>query len=179
MERGRGQQPIAPAYLATISERLVSELGRRTMTSSNNKLVRGLVLWFGLYQFIHIFVNMRGLFLLSQGGIDFPAPPPPGGWTQQVLHFFTGMASLDLLNALLSIVFVIGFFRRARWRWWLGTLALTVSIYAALVFDYATFASGAWTPGNLPAYLFINIAYLPVVWLFGWVCVHGARGELA
>jgi len=88
------------------------------------------------------------------------------------------MASLDPLNALLTLVFVVGFFRQARWRWWLGVLTLTVSMYAALVFDYATIAAGAWTPASLPAYLTINLVFLPVVWLFGWVCVRGARGEL-
>jgi len=51
-------------------------------------------------------------------------------------------------------------------------------MYAALLFDYATLASGAWTQGNLSGYLFINVTFLPVVWLFGLVCAWGLRGEL-
>jgi len=148
------------------------------VNQSDGKLVKTLVVWYGLYQLIHIGVNLRGLFQLARGGIDFPALPPPGGWTPQAVHFFTGMASLDLLNAVLTLVFVIGYFRGARWRWWLGTLTLTVSMYAALLFDYATLASGAWTQGNLSGYLFINVTFLPVVGLFGLVCAWGLRGEL-
>jgi len=143
-----------------------------------NSTVKSLVGWYGLYQLIHIGVNVRGLLQLARGGIDFPALPPPGGWTAQVIHFMTGVASLDLLNAFLTLVFVVGYFRRARWRWWLGTLTLTISMYAALLFDYATLASGAWVRGNLGGYLFINVTFLPVVWLFGLVCVWGVRGEL-
>ncbi len=148
------------------------------MTNPDRKLVKGLVAWYGLYQAIHIGVNLRGLFQLAHGGIDFPALPPSGGWTPQVIHFFTGMASLDLLNAVLTLVFVLGYFRRARWRFWLGTLTLTVSMYAALLFDYATLASGSWTQANLGGYLFTNVTFLPVVVLFGLVCVWGLRGEL-
>lgn len=133
--------------------------------------------WYGIFQAIHILINVRALAGLLRGGIDFPALPPPDGWTPQVIHFFTGMAGLDLLNAVLTLVFVLGYFRRASWRWWLGTLTLTISMYAAVLFDYATVASGAWTSANLPGYLIINISFLPVMWLFGLVCVWGARGD--
>lgn len=148
------------------------------MSRPDSKFVKGLVAWYGLYQLIHIGVNVRGLLQLARGGIDFPALPPPGGWTVQAVHFFSGMASLDLLNAFLTLVFVVGYFRRARWRWWLGTLTLTISMYAALLFDYVTLASEAWVRGNLGGYLFINITFLPVVWLFGLLCMWGTRGEL-
>lgn len=149
------------------------------MEQSDSRLVKGLVLWYGLFQLVHIFVNVRGLWLLAQGGIDFPAPPPLGGWSEQVLYFFTAVAGLDLFNALLTLLFVYGFFRQARWCWWLGTLTLTVSLYAALLFDYATIAVGAWTGANLPAYLFVNVTFLPVIWLFGWMGVRGLRGGLS
>ena len=154
------------------------------MQRRDSRLVRSLVVWYGLYQLIHtcagagIGVNLRGLFQLARGGIDFPALPPAAGWTAQVIHFFAGMAGLDLLNAVLTLVFVLGYFRQTRWRWWLGTLTLAISMYAAVLFDYATVASGAWTSANLPGYLFINVTFLPVVWLFGLVCVWGMRGEL-
>ena len=148
------------------------------MKRPDSTLTKALVAWYGLYQLIHIGVNLRGLFQLARGGIDFPALPPPAGWTPQVIHFFTGMAGLDLLNAVLTLVFVVGYFRQTRWRWWLGTLTLTISMYAAVLFDYATIASGAWTGVNLPGYLFINVTFLPVVWLFGLVCVWGMKGQL-
>jgi hypothetical protein len=47
------------------------------MKPSDNKLIRFLVAWFGLYQSIHILVNLRGLAMLSRGSIDFPAPSRP------------------------------------------------------------------------------------------------------
>lgn len=146
------------------------------MEDADSKLVKGLVLWYGLYQFIHIFVNVRGLWLLGQGGIDFPAPPPPGGWSEQALHFFIAIASLDLINALLTLLFVYGFLRQTRWRWQVGSATLSVSLYAALIFDYATIAGGAWTTANLPAYLFINVTFLPVLWLCGWMWVRSLQG---
>ena len=108
----------------------------------------------------------------SQAAIDFPAPPPPGGWSPQVLAFFVGMASLDLFNAFLTLVFAWGFFRGRRWALPLGLVTLTVSLYAALVFDYATYAVGAWQPPALGAYLFINVTFLPVVGLYGWLLWH-------
>jgi len=127
-----------------------------------------LVAWYAVYQAIHIFVNLRGLAMMgSSGSIDFPAPPPPGGWSEQVITLFIGMASLDALNAVLTLVFAWGFFRGRRWASALGLVVLTISIYAALLFNYATFAAGAWQLPTLGAYLFINIAFLPVVGLSG------------
>ncbi len=153
-------------------------MDRLTETNAGaRRLVLGAVVWYGLYQLIHVFVNVRGLWLLTQErAIDFPAPPPPGGWSDQVLHFFTGMATVDLVNALLTLLFVYGYVRGRRWYRWLGTVTLTVSVYAALVFDYATWASGAWTSANLPSYLLLNVAFLPIVALFVWVARQGLRG---
>ena len=146
---------------------------------NDDKLLKFLILWYGLYQFVHIFVNIRGLFLLFKGKIDFPAPPPPNGWSPQALHFFTGIATLDLLNALLALLFVYGFFRRTTWRWLSGISSLSISLYAALVFDYATIASGAWTPDNLFSYLFINITYLPVIALFFLMLARIVRKDIS
>ncbi len=150
---------------------------RTPVDGKRSRLVQAAVLWYGLYQLVHVFVNVRGLWLLTQEqAIDFPAPPPPGGWSDQVLHFFTGMAAVDLGNALLALLFVYGYVRHRGWHRWLGTVTLTVSVYAALVFDYATWASGAWTSTNLPGYLLINVAFLPIVALFLWWARQGLRG---
>ena len=142
-----------------------------------SKFVRFLVAWYGLYQIGHIVVNIRGLIQLSQGGIDFPALPPPGGWDLQVIPFFTAMASLDALNAFLSLIYVAGSFRKAAWQNWLGTLTLTISIYAAMLFNLATYQNGAWVGSSLTGYLFINLTFLPVVFLFVLNVAWGARGR--
>lgn len=147
------------------------------MKKPYSPLMRSLVVWYGLFQAVHIFVNVRGLLQLAQGSIDFPALPPPGGWSSQTIHFMTAMASLDLINAILTLIFVYGFFKQTPWHVWLGTLTLTVSLYAALIFDYVTWASGAW-PGNLPGYLFTNITFLPVILLFVLFSLKAAFWEI-
>ncbi len=74
------------------------------------------------------------------------------------------MAVADLFNAALSLVFVVGFFRRARWVVWLGTVTLTVSLYAAIAFTWGAIAAGAPALGF--AYLWVNVPFIPVVVLF-------------
>lgn len=141
-------------------------------------VLTALVLWYALYQAGHLLVNLRGLgLLLRQGSIDFPAPPPPEGWTSQVLAFFVGMAALDTLNAVLSLVFARGYLRGKPWADPLGLVVLTVSLYAALVFNYATWAAGAWQGAALGAYLFINITFLPVIALYGLWWRRMTRGH--
>ncbi len=131
------------------------------------KVLSALVAWYALYQAVHLVVNGRALFLLlGQRRIGFPALPPPGGWSAQVVDFFVGMAALDTLNAALTLLFAWGFFRSRPWAAPLGWVVLTVSVYAALVFDYATWAAGAWQGAALGGYLFINVTFLPVVALY-------------
>ncbi len=141
-----------------------------------SKWMSWLVAWYAVYQAIHIFVNLRGLAMMeARGAIDFPAPPPPGGWSEQVIIFFVGMASLDAVNALLALVFAWGYFRGRHWAASLGLVVLTISIYAALLFNYATYVAGAWRPPALGAYLFINIAFLPVFVLYGLLLHRTAK----
>lgn len=75
------------------------------------------------------------------------------------------MAATDLINAVIMIMFINGYFKRARWRFWLGTLTLTISMYAVIVFNYTTIASGAWQ-GNLAEYVWLNVAFILVILLF-------------
>jgi hypothetical protein len=82
----------------------------------------------------------------------------------------------DLVGAFLALLFVRGYFRRARWRMWLGTVTLTISVYAAVLYNYWTIASGAWTHSNLLAYAVVNAGFVPVLLLFWLFCQWGARG---
>jgi hypothetical protein len=132
-----------------------------------SRLRNALVAWYAIYQAVHGLVNVRGLFLLGgRGTIDFPAPPPPDGWQPQAIAFFFAIASLDLLNAWCALCFAWGYYRRRAWANALGLVVLTVSVYAALLFDYATIAAGAWQGVARYAYLFINVTFIPVVGLY-------------
>ncbi len=88
------------------------------------------------------------------------------------------MGFADLAGALAALVFVRGFFRGARWRLWLGTTTLTISVYAMFVYDCWTLASGAWTGAALGAYVFVNLVFVPVVVLFALFCRWGVAGRL-
>lgn len=141
---------------------------KKSIKEFDSPLIKFLVIWFGIYQTGHILSNIRAAFQIYAGGVAdlFPALAPPSGWTSQAMNFFVAMATMDSANAFITIFFVIGFLRKVKWRIWLGTLNLTLSLYAALLFNYATYASGAWAGTNLPGYLLINVLYLPVLVLF-------------
>ena len=142
----------------------------------DNPANRFLVLSFGLYQLCHILFNIRaGVILARSGVVSFPALPPPGGWSPDMLYVYTDMAIMDTLNALASLIFVWGFFQHKSWHIWLGTITVTLSLYAAILFNLTAFQAGAWAGDNLGAYLFINITYLPVFVLWVIVMVQGYR----
>jgi hypothetical protein len=96
----------------------------------------------------------------------------------QTVAFLNGAAVLDFVNALLAVVFVVGFLRRRHWSVWLGTLTLTVSIYAATVFIWGIVQAGAWR-GIGWEYLWVNVPFLPVVVLFAAWSYWAATGRLA
>lgn len=85
--------------------------------------------------------------------------------------------ALDLINAIASLGFVWGYRKKKPWRMWLGTLTLTVSVYAAGIYTYWTIASGAWAGDNMAVYLIVNGGFLPVVFLWLLSCYWGARGQ--
>ena len=136
------------------------------LTNPNSLVAKFLVGWYGLFQTGHFLFN--GLYLLHPGTPPFP--PPAEGWLSQTVHLLNGIAATDFVNALLSLVFVYGYFTRAKWRMWLGTLTLTISVYATIVFTYGTIAMGAWN-GNLLGYLWSYIPFVPVIMLFGLVSI--------
>ena len=132
-----------------------------------------LVAWYGLFQLAHFFLN--GAYLLNPG--EPPFHPPPEEWLPQTVSFLNGVAAADWVNCVLTLIFVWGYFSARRWAGWLGTLTLTVSSYAAVVFLSGAVASGA--EGFGIAYLWVNLPFVPVVVLFGAWCFWGASGQLA
>lgn len=125
---------------------------------------KALVAYFGLFQAAHLVLNARYQLVPFDQRPPLPFTAPPGGWTAQVVRFSSGMAVADLINAALSLVFVVGYFRRASWAPWLGTVTLTVAIYAAFAFTWGMLAAGA--PALGAAYAWVSIPTLPVVLLF-------------
>lgn len=136
----------------------------------DDRLTRFLVLAFGLYQVGHLLSNLRGAFVFfGRGELPFPALPPPGGFEPQLVSAYLDMAVMDSINAVISLVFVWGYFTGKPWRLWLGSITLTLSFYAGILFNLTALQAGAWAGENLIAYLLINITYLPVVVL--WIQV--------
>ncbi len=147
---------------------------RISLSDPQSAVSRALVVWYGAFQVVHLLLNARYQLVPTASRPPIPFAPPPEGWLPQTVSFLSGMAVADLFNAALSLLFVAGFFRRARWVTWLGTLTLTVSLYAAIAFTWGAVAAGA--PALGAPYLWVNVPFLPVVVLFfawsSWV-THG------
>ncbi len=145
----------------------------------DNRFTKFLVASFALYQTGHLVSNIIGAFtFFGKGEMPFPALPPPGGFDPHLVNSYIDMAVMDSLNAAASLVFVWGYFRHKPWRLWLGTITLTLSVYAAVLFNLTTFQAGAWMGDNLWKYVFINITYLPVLVLFVLVLRWGYQSAV-
>ena len=135
---------------------------------------KALVAYFGLFQAAHLLLNARYQLVPFAERPPLPFAPPPGGWTPQIVRFTSGMAVADLVNVAFSLLFVVGFFRRASWSPWLGTVTLAVAAYAAFAFTWGMTAAGA--PALGVGYAWVNVPSIPVVVLFGiwsWWVVTG------
>ena len=143
-----------------------------------DRLTQFLVVCFALYQLGHLLSNIRAAFVwFSAGEVAFPAVPPPGGWSVDMVHVFMDMATMDSINAVVSLVFVWAFFRGKSWALWLGTITTTLSFYAAILFNLSAYQAGAWVGPNLWVYLFINITYVPIALLWGKVIYLGYKNR--
>jgi hypothetical protein len=148
------------------------------MAGPDGRLARALVAYYGLVEVAHIGVlALAGLHFARTGTIGFPAPPPPGGWNEQLVPFFVAMGAIDAINVGVAWAFVYGYFARTRWRWPVAWVSLSASTYSAAVFAWGTIASGAW--GHRPVgYLFVAAAFVPVGVLAVLCVVWGLRGQL-
>ncbi len=86
------------------------------------------------------------------------------------------MAVVDLVNAGLTLFVVFGFFRQAPWVASLGTVTLTVSLYAAIAFTWGAVAAGA--PALGVPYLWMNLPFIPIVVLCIAWCYWIAQAKL-
>ena len=125
---------------------------------------RALVAYFAVFQAAHLVLNSRWQLVPFSSRPPLPFTPPPEGWSDQFVFFTSGMAIADLINAAASLVFVVGFFRRSPWSQWLGTVTLTVAVYAAFAFTWGAAMTGAPVFGL--SYAWMNLPTLPVILLF-------------
>jgi len=140
---------------------------RVALRNPNGQLARALVGWYGLYQAVHILVNTRGLCRLYSGlPVGFPAPAPASGWPVEMVPLFIAIGWADLTGAFLTLVFVRGYFAKKPWQVWTGSVSLTISMYAAFIYNYCTLTSGAWAGANIFAYAFVDITFVPIALLF-------------
>lgn len=138
--------------------------GPFSLSDPHSAASRILVAWYGVFQTAHLLLNARFQLVPPASRPPLPFAPPPEGWLPQTVSFTSGMAVADLVNAALSLAVVAGFFRRAGWAPWLGSVTLTVSLYAAIAFTWGAVAAGA--PALGVAYLWINLPFVPVAVLF-------------
>jgi hypothetical protein len=144
----------------------------------DGKLARLLIAYYGVVEVAHAIALARaGTRLMATGTIGFPAPPPPEGWSPQVIPFLVGTGVVDAINIVAAIAFVYGYFARARWRWGLGAVTLTVTAYSAVIFACGTIASGAWGH-NLAEYLSLVIVFAPVAALTTLYAIWAVIGTL-
>ncbi len=150
------------------------------MRNPDSTLGRILVAYYGLVEVLHLIAIGRATVVLDMTGeMTFPAPPPAGGWSEQAGYFFVGVGVIDALNVIIALIFVYGYFRRARGRDWLGAITLTVAAYSALLFAFATIPTGAWAQRPVE-YAVIVVAFAPVLVLmlaFGYWLATGRLDE--
>ena len=131
-----------------------------------SRLLPLLIGYYGVLQSFHILLLIRaGWFLLQNREIPFPAPPPPGGWTESALPFLLGMGLVDLFAIGLGLVFVYGFFFRKEAPLTLGLISVTGALSSGITYLVGTLPSGAWE-ANLLAYLAVLALFSPILPLY-------------
>jgi hypothetical protein len=101
--------------------------------------------YYCLLQITHLILLTRAAVIMVGGGsVPFPAAPPPGGWSEEVLPFMIGMGAVDALAAGLAVYAGLTLIRKNIFLniTWLVSLSLALS--SAVVFLFGTLPSGAW-----------------------------------
>ncbi|MGD8865781.1 MAG: hypothetical protein PVI81_09325 [Anaerolineales bacterium] len=133
------------------------------MNKAENRLEKLLVSYYGLLQIGHIIgLIISGAWWLRNGELGALAMPPQGGWEQQTIHFLVATGMFDLLIAVCAIFFVYQYRRGRKTSDILGSIALTGSLYSAVIYAYGTIRSGAWSE-HLLAYGVISVLFAPMV----------------
>lgn len=140
----------------------------------DSRASKWLIGYFGVFQLVHVLVNLRALDRFAQGLDTFPANPPADGWTDETQATFKTMAEVDTLAGLLTIAFVVDYARDGEDWPLFGAVALTLANYSAALYAVPTRRAGAWDEHPL-AYWGLYLVYVPVVVLsvlYAWWAVH-------
>lgn len=131
-----------------------------------SKSLRLLTGYYGILQSLHLLLLARaGWFLLQGREIPFPAPPPPGGWSESALPYLLGMGIVDVFAIVLGLVFVYNLFARNLIHFTIGLISLTVASTSGIVYLVGTIPSGAWGANPL-AYIAVLLLFSPVLPLY-------------
>jgi hypothetical protein len=133
------------------------------MFNKTNKLEKSLIYYYGLLQSAHIIAMVvSGIGWLREGDLGILALPPKGGWSPQGVHFLVGTGLGDFFIAICALFFVVQYNRKQRSAVVLGSVALTGSLYSAVVYAYGTVQSGAWLENPL-TYTVMSVLFAPMV----------------
>ena len=136
-----------------------------------NRWFKRLTGYYGVLQLAHIFfLGRAGLILLQTGSIPFPASPPPGGWSLEVLPFLMGMAAADVIAASMGIYFAYSLLVNGKLMALAGIISLTIALSSAVVYLIGTFPGGAWEQNPL-SYFVVFLVFSPIIPLY-WFLVR-------
>lgn len=124
-----------------------------------------LVCYYGVLQTVHIIaLIISGSWWIRNGDLGVLALPPPGGWSEQSIHFLVATGMFDLVLAVVAVYFVLQYRKRSESADVLGSIALTGSLYSAVIYAYGTWRSGALGAHPL-AYGAVSLAFAPMILL--------------
>ena len=137
---------------------------------NNTKIISLLVAWFGIFQVTHLIVHFVGLSEITPEVHSLFLYSALQHTIKNDLAF--ALTILDIIYALLSLVFVFAYFTEKKWSHWLGSVCLFLSLNSMLLFDYIAIASGSWKDHSFE-YAYINIGFIPVLVLTGIFTYRG------
>lgn len=115
------------------------------MQMKSFNFLRTIIGYYGVLQLTHLGALARAsMIYLQTDTLPFPASPPAGGWSLQVLPFLFGLGAVDVVAILLGITFAARMLIWDRDARSLGLLSLTVAFSSAVVFAVGTILTGAW-----------------------------------
>ncbi len=131
-----------------------------------NKWLRYLIAYYGILQTTHLFfLGRAGIIMQQTGRVPFPASPPLGGWTNEVIPFLMGMAAVDVIAAGLGIYFSYFLIIKNRLKVLAGVISLTIALSSAVVYLIGTLPAGAWVHNPI-SYLIVLAAFAPIIPLY-------------